>query len=230
MATACPFLLGCAPSFAGSGAEEAAVPADFPGHAAVIAADFLENYPPSPAPHPEGGMLLLYQSSGDSPRSEFYNQPAPHYTNRIYRVPANGTEASLWQHDLILSAPLHHAAHFRPEDAYFPATRLYALDDGKFIATAHEYIFWAPNPARGSFRPDKPATAALRAGAASNPSDVRLFMSFLGLYDMETPGLTELERFSVLPTEMPGGGGALSVRGQSLFYLPIRRPRNSRTL
>ncbi len=79
------------------------------------------------------------------------------------------------------------------------------------------FSFYAPRPAGTSFNPDEPITAALEGRTAANPSDMRYFMSFLGLYDMETPGLSEQERFSVLPGDMPGV--ELFLQGDRPFFI-----------
>jgi outer membrane receptor protein involved in Fe transport len=60
------------------------------------------------------------------------------------------------------------------------------------------YSFYAPNPSRGNFNPDEPITAALRAGTASSPGDLRKFMDYIGAYDLESGS------FSVLPLDLPG--------------------------
>lgn len=60
------------------------------------------------------------------------------------------------------------------------------------------YSFYAPNPSRGNFNPDEPITAALKAGTADNPADLRLFMDYIGAYSLES------DEFSVFPLDLPG--------------------------
>ena len=60
------------------------------------------------------------------------------------------------------------------------------------------YSFYAPNPSRGNFNPDEPVTAALNVGTQGSPKDLRNFMAYLGLYDLETG------EFNTLPLDLPG--------------------------
>lgn len=85
------------------------------------------------------------------------------------------------------------------------------------------YSFYAPNPSRENFNPDEPVTVSLPAGSANNPNDLRRFMSFLGLYDMETPDLSEIDRFSVLPDDLPGVE-RVDQAGSIYYVLPFGDP------
>ncbi|HKJ90784.1 MAG TPA: TonB-dependent receptor, partial [Oceanipulchritudo sp.] len=73
------------------------------------------------------------------------------------------------------------------------------------------YSFYAPNPSRGSFNPDEPITAGLTVGTQGSPADLRNFMAFLGLYDLETG------EFSQLPLDLPGVERVF--RGDTPFFI-----------
>jgi outer membrane receptor protein involved in Fe transport len=81
------------------------------------------------------------------------------------------------------------------------------------------YSFYAPNVTRGNFNPDEPITAALRAGSASSPQDLRRFMEYLGLFDPAT------NSFAVSPLDLPGVERDI-VGGTPFFIFPFGDPDN----
>lgn len=81
------------------------------------------------------------------------------------------------------------------------------------------YSFYMPNPARGNFNPNEPITAALPAGTAAQPRDLRNFMEFMGLYDRST------NQFAILPTELPGVE-RITQAGTVFFLFPFGDANN----
>jgi outer membrane receptor protein involved in Fe transport len=76
------------------------------------------------------------------------------------------------------------------------------------------YSFYAPNPSRGNFKRDEPITAAMLAGTQARPEELRRFMSFLGLYDMDTG------TFNRLPLDLPGVERVFDANGRPFFIFP----------
>ncbi|MGC9452228.1 MAG: TonB-dependent siderophore receptor [Oceanipulchritudo sp.] len=80
------------------------------------------------------------------------------------------------------------------------------------------YSFYAPNPSRGNFDPDEPITAAILAGTAGNPNELRRFMEFLGVYN--TDGNPATDDFLRFPLDLPGVERVFDGQGRPFFIFP----------